>query len=173
MPKKPVVPTFQTSGEASLALAHYGELERRISDIENAFTDEVAMLRAQADAELAHLQEDMARTLLGLQEFANRMRPALPDKKKTISLSTGDLGWRSGNPSVSLKAKTALVIERIKALGKAAAGKYIRTREGLDKQALLKDRPAIEGIKYVQGRERFYVTARSDTREAKAVIESA
>jgi phage host-nuclease inhibitor protein Gam len=174
MAKKPTFPIYRTSDEAAIALAHYGSLERQIAGIESEFSERVAELRKEVDEKIGPLQGELALTLLGLQEFANQIRPTLPSKKqKTIDLSTGELGWRTGNPSVSLKAKTALIIERIKSLGKEAAKKYIRTKEGLDKQALLKDRPAIEGIKYSQGRERFYVTARSDTGETKAVIESA
>lgn len=173
MPKKSVhIPRFQTADEAARSLGIYGGLEREIAQIESDLAEKVAMLRADADTRLAPLQTELATTLLGLEAFAKNARSTLPSGQKTIHLSTGDLGWRIGNPTVSLKGKADAIIARIKEVGTAYAKRYVRTKESLDRPALLRDRPSIEGVRYASGRERFYVVARSDVSEAKAVIET-
>ena len=170
--KKPAFPIFQNSDEATVGLARYGELEREIARIEINLAEEVARLRQDADVRLVPLQTELSATLLGLAAFATRLRPALPAGQKTVRLSTGDLGWRIGNPTVTFKGKVDTIIARIKEVGTAYAKRYVRTKESLDRPALLRDRPSIEGVRYAPGRERFYVVARSDVSEAKAVIET-
>lgn len=169
--KKPAALAITSSDAATTALARYGALERDIARVESDLAEEVARLREAADLALAPLQTELTATLLGLQAFAKRTRPTLPAGQKTIRLSTGDLGWRIGNTAVSLKVKVGTILARIKALGEEHTKKYIRTKETLDRPALLRDRPAIDGITYAPGRERFYVTARTETSEARAVVD--
>lgn len=172
-PKKLIAPLFRDSDEAAIGLARYGSLEREITRIENELAEKVAGLREKADTQLAPLQTELTTTLLGLEAFAKRLRLTLPIGQKTIRLSAGDLGWRIGNPTVFLKGKVDVIITRIKAISSAHTKKYVRTKESLNRPALLQDRPQIDGIKYTLGKERFYVTARSEVSETKAVIETA
>lgn len=173
MPSKKAVPfLFKTSDEATAGLARYGALEREIAQIESDLAARVAQLRKEADARLAPLQTELTTTLLNLEAYAKSIRPMLPADQKTIRLSTGDLGWRIGNRTVSFRGKVDVIIVRIKSLGAAHAKKYIRTTEALNRLAMIQDQPPIEGVKYVLGKERFYVTARPEVSEAKAVVET-
>ncbi len=163
---------FETFDQATAGLARYGELERDITLIETQLAENVAQLRKEADLRLAPKLFHLKETALGLETYAKKVRPALPAGQKFIRLSTGDLGWRIGNPSVSIRGKAEAMIAHIKALGEGYAKKYVQTKESLNRTALLRDRPAIQGIKYAPGKERFYVNAKSDVGTAKAVIES-
>jgi phage host-nuclease inhibitor protein Gam len=169
--KSTVITVFQTSDQATAGLARYGELDREIAQIENELATQVAQLRKDADARIAPLQTELTTTLLGLEAYAKSVRPTLSAGQKTIRLSTGDLGWRIGKRTVVLRGKAEDIIARIKAISATYAKKYIRTKESINRPALLADQPEIEGIKYALGKERFYVTAQSDVGTAKAVIE--
>lgn len=170
--KKSPVFVFETFDQATAGLARYGELERDITLIETQLAENVAQLRKEATLRLAPKLFHLRETALGLEAYAKKVRPALPAGQKTIRLSTGTLGWRNGNPSVAIRGKAEALIARIKTLGGEYAKKYVQTKESLNRPALLRDRPAVEGIRYAQGKERFYVTAQSEVSTAKAVIES-
>ena len=68
---------------------------------------------------------------------------ARPLETKPAKLSTGELLWRTTPPSVSLPKKQDAVIQ---ALIRADLGHLIRTKQEVNKEAILDDTDAVKGI---------------------------
>lgn len=180
-PKRKVyVPT--SLQEAAGLLEKYGLLELEKAALQTELEERIASwairFREKARGKLTPLEEQLADYVLGLQAFANEHRKTLPtDKNKTITLDTGELYWRDTPPKVSTgKTKEEIIIKRIQALAKEPGkenypDRYLRTVISLDKEALLKDKPAIAGVSYPQ-REVFYVKANNGSAEVKAAVET-
>ena len=78
------------------------------------------------------------------------------DKTKTVDLGTGVLKWRFRPPSVRI-LKAEDVIARLKAL---ALGRFVRTKEEVDKEAMLKEPQVartVAGVSIGSGGEDFIV----------------
>lgn len=146
---------FADLNQANAALYAIGASNRKVALIEARLAAEVAKLRKEADKEIAPLAEEISKQLIGIEMYANQHRDQLlVDGKKTVNLSFGNFGWRWTPPRVSAgRGGDAKVLERVKALN---LSQYIRTKEELDKEALLRDKPEIAGVKYTQ-REEFFV----------------
>ncbi len=173
--KNSSIPVPADSVEANDVLRRIGEIERETADIEAAYEEQVAALRKDFDERRSPLDVEFKRITKGLEIFADDSREdLLKDGKKTVELSAGKFGWRlNSSAKVShgnLKEET--VIERIKALGKAFSDKYIRTKETLNKEAMLEDRPKIPGVTYPQPEKFFYesVPAVKDEEAASNVV---
>jgi len=163
--KAKAVPVPANLAEASKFLARFGELDREIRQIENRLADRVVKLRHAADELLGPLQAALTKTKLGLHQFADKHRSRLlPKGEKTVQLPTGSFGWRdTPYRVVTGMTKHADIIATLKAADLAA--KYVRTKEMLNKQALLDHRPVVKGVKYTRG-EIFFAVAKS------AIVES-
>lgn len=150
-----VVPT--TSLEANASLRRIGDLDRAIADIELSLEARIAILRAQAVNKAAALVAEREDRIEGIRQYASVYRAViLKDGKKCVELPAGVFGWRFTPPKVSLaRGGEKRAFEILKRL---QLTRYIRTKESLDRELLLRDRPVINGINYTQ-REEFYVTA--------------
>lgn len=164
-----VVPA--TVADANEILFRLGELNRLADAIESEFADAVNELRRIADERLALVLEERKSKATSIRLFADANRKTLiKGDEKTVKLSAGSFGWRFTPYKVTLAAggeKKAL--ETIKAL---KLKRYIRIKEALDKEALLKTRPVIPGIRYTQ-KEEFFVDptpAVDDTQASDNVV---
>src|SRR6185369_471688 len=146
---------FVTTTEANAALYRLSQIDHFIKTIENQFTEEVAALRKKADQEIAPLALEDAALKKSLKGFATANRSTLlPHGEKTVKLSFGSFGWRFTPFKVALaKGGEKKALATVKSLN---LPHYVRVKESLDKEALLKDRPVIAGISYKQA-ERFFV----------------
>lgn len=148
------IPVPSDTLEANAVLFRVSALARNIESIEAQYSEAVAKLRKTADAKIAPLATEREQISLGLQIFADANREKLlSGDEKTVRLSAGSFGWRFTPPKVTLaKGGEEKAIETIKGLKLKG---YIRIKEALDKEALLRDRPVIAGIKYRQKEEFF------------------
>ena len=162
-------PQIQNIDEASGTLHIVGILVRSIENIERELAEKVAALRQEADAAIKPLEVQAANHVLNIELFAVKHRQVLlTTGKKTVTLSTGIFGWRLTPPKVTAgRGGDKKILDILKGL---ELTKYIRQVESLDKEALLKEKPEIPGVRYTQ-KEKFFVEPKTVVEYATAVIE--
>lgn len=122
------------AAEADAFLAEIGAHVRSAELVQAALDEQVAALKTKAEAEAAPLNARIAALTKGLQVWAEANRESLcVGGRKTVALSSGEIGWRLRPPSVRI-ASIGAVMEALRSLG---LGRFIRTKEEIDKQALL------------------------------------
>jgi phage host-nuclease inhibitor protein Gam len=149
--------------EANASLYTIGTLDREIKEIEAKLSSEIALLREVASKKTKALAEERKSRLAGLEEFASNNRTTLLlGDKKSVEFSFGTFGWRWTPPKVELQKLTEEAL--IALLKKLKMKRFVRVKESLDKEALLKERPEISGVKYTQ-REEFFVEVKTNPEE--------
>ena len=149
--------------EANASLYTIGTLDREIKEIEAKLSSEIALLREVASKKTKALAEERKSRLAGLEEFASNNRTTLLlGDKKSVEFSFGTFGWRWTPPKVELQKLTEEAL--IALLKKLKMKRFVRIKESLDKEALLKERPEISGVKYTQ-REEFFVEVKTSPEE--------
>jgi phage host-nuclease inhibitor protein Gam len=144
------LPVPQSDVDAAAAIARIGELERAIALIEADGSDRIAAIGADVEARRTPLKEFLEAERSGLEIYCAAHRARLTDggKSKTARFATGSVSWRALPPKVSLpRAREALaeLIARLKAM---RLDRFLRVKEEVDKEAMLKE-PEIAGS--VQG----------------------
>lgn len=153
LPRLVFVP--ETIPEANDLLVKLGQYERELAAIALNLEASVAEAKKVAEAAAEPLETIHAATVKALEKFATRERKALLlDSKKSVVLLGGEFGWRTTPSKVTIaKAAAGDIVDNLKALGLT---RYLRVTTEVDREALLKDRPAIAGVRYTQS-EKFYV----------------
>ena len=146
--------------EANTSLFRIGAIDRSVSAIESELSEAIARLREEAEARSAPLLSERDDLATGLKLFDETNRATLLENdRKSVRISAGVFGWRLTPTKVQfLRGGAKKVLEAIKEL---RLKKYLRIKESVDKEALLKDRPVITGVKYVQ-REEFFLEPASE-----------
>lgn len=152
------LPVPQNRDEAAETIRAIGDLGRTVARLEADMNDELAAVKERFEARAAPHREAIGEKTEGLKIWAEANRQALTggDKTKSADLGTGILKWRQRPPSVRL-SKVDQVIERIKALGLT---RFLRTKEEIDKEAMLKEPEAarmIGGVSIGSAGEDFVV----------------
>ncbi len=127
----------QNREDAVFAISRIGELRSKIA-AQKALADQVVRLAAEKlEADTAELLEELAEHERGVQTYceANRLALTNDGRVKYHDFGSGRINWRSRPPKVSIRGMEA-VIEGCKKLGLSA---FIRTREELNKDAMLAD----------------------------------
>ncbi len=156
--------------EVNAAIAEIGMLQRERLRIETAMNDEIAAIKARYDAEAKVPGERIAELAKGIQLYceANRVALTKDGKVKFHVFATGEVKWRLTPFAVALKnVKEVLALLKAKGLMD-----YIRSKEDVDKEALLADREllgaSIKGVSFVQKEEFSIVPAESRIEEVQA-----
>ncbi len=146
---------IQNIDEANGVLHIVGILVRSTETIERELAEKVATLRQEADAAIKPLQAQTANHVVNIKLFAVKHRQELlAADKKTVTLSSGIFGWRLTPPKVTAgRGGDEKILDILKSL---ELTKYIRNIESIDKEALLKEKPQIQGVRYTQT-EKFFV----------------
>ena len=152
--------TIQNRDGLVAALARLGELDRDIQAIETETSEKVARLTA-AGATLTQPKAD-ARTALAdeIEAYARAHREALVGEKASVTLPSGTIAWRKGQPKLIVEAgKADDVLEDLAT--RADADRFVRTRREMIQKALL-DAPdvveAVEGLSIRKAEETFKAT---------------
>lgn len=156
--KRPVFPAPKNLEEAAEFLTFIGREQREVDRIQTELNEEIEKLKAKTMAGLAPHEEKIDRLVEGLHAFAENQKAALTKdgKRKTVPLPTGEFGWRITPPAVTISNRET-VLANIKALG--LVDRFIRIKEELDKEAMLKEpdlAQTIKGVSITQ-REEFVV----------------
>jgi phage host-nuclease inhibitor protein Gam len=151
-------PAAQTREEAEAAVARIGEISRELTRIGTLFNDRLAELKNLFEGDAKALQEELAALQAQVQLFceANRAELTAGGKTKTVLFATGEVRWRTRPPSVSIRG-AAQVLSYLKGV---LDGRFVRTKEEIDKEAMLADQETartIPGVKIGSEGEDFVI----------------
>lgn len=123
--------------EVNAAIAELGRQQRERVRIETAMNDELAQVKARHDAEAKPLGDRISELSKGMHLWceANRATLTQDGKVKFHDFATGQVKWRLRPPSIAIRGADA-VLKMLKDLG---MGRFIRSKEEIDKEALLKE----------------------------------
>jgi phage host-nuclease inhibitor protein Gam len=137
--------TFKNQLEVNEAIAQIGAAQRQRDAIETAMNDELATVRARYEEQaLPHgaVIKDLGHAVQVWCE-GNRNDLTREGRTKTAKFAAGEVSWRMRPPRVQIRGE-GIVIETLKKMGLEWA---IRRKEEVDKQAILENPAAVEGVK--------------------------
>ena len=151
-------PVPQSREEASNFIHDIGAAQREVARIEADMNDEIARSKQSAEERAAPHRALVEAKTQGLRAWADANRDALTEngKRKYADLGTGKIEWRFAPPRVSIRGLEEVIV-RIKTLGLTA---FLRTREEIDKEAMLRDPDKarlIQGVSIGTAGENFSV----------------
>ena len=132
--------------QAQVAIKQLGDLQREHARITEAEAPRLDALRQRMETLQA-----------GVQTWCEANREQLCGKGKTANRITGEVAGRSRPPSVRVTGEES-VIDLLKRM---TLGRFVRTREQVNKEAILNEPEAVAGvpgIKVVSGVEDFVIT---------------
>jgi phage host-nuclease inhibitor protein Gam len=137
-------PVPQSREEAAASVRRVGEIRRDLARLEADMNDRIAAIKQSYEAAAGVLRVELDAEMTGLQTWSEANRAALTEggRVKTADLGTGTVGWRLRPPSVRI-VSAERVIDMMKNLG---LGRFVRTREEIDREALLREPDAVKGI---------------------------
>lgn len=159
-------PVPQTRETAVEAIAEIGRSQRERERIQAAMNDELAEIKRRYEEEARPHAEKITGLSAGVQTWceANRAELTQDGRVKTANLSSGEVRWRTRPPSVSLKA----VDNVIAALKDMKLTRFIRTKEEVNKEAILAEPEAarhVKGITIKQGEDFVIVPFETELEE--------
>jgi phage host-nuclease inhibitor protein Gam len=147
----------QTREEVAEAIEKFGIAQRELARITADMNDEIAIMKRTWEEKAAPFQEEKARLFNGIQIWCEARREELTKggKIKTHAFATGEVNWRIGSPRVVVKGVEAVM----DALRRFGLGRLIRTKEEINKEAILEDPKVVSDIKGISitQTENFYV----------------
>ena len=134
----------QTRDDVAEAIAAIGRAQRECARIEATMGDEIAAVRKRFEAQAEPHKSKITALQEGVQTWCEAHRDALTNggKVKTAVFTTGEVRWRLPPASVALRK----IEEVLKALKRKNLGRFIRTKEEVNKEAILLEPAAISGI---------------------------
>lgn len=147
----------QTQDQAVQAIADIGRLQRDRDRIQASMNDEIAVIKQRYEMQAKPAAERITELATGVQTWCEANRDSLTNsgKVKTAALASGEVRWRTTPPSVGIKAMEK-VIEALKSF---KLDRFLRTKEEIDKTAILAEPEAVEHIKGISitQREEFVI----------------
>ncbi|ADE84761.1 host-nuclease inhibitor Gam family protein [Rhodobacter capsulatus] len=143
--KASALPIPQDDSEARSAIREIGDLNRKIARAEADLNDEIAALQEKYGTLVEPLRAEIEAKTEGLKMFCevNRDRLTRGNKVKFARFTTGEISWKLRPAKVTIR-KVDEVLATIKKLGLAA--QFIRTKEELNKEAMLANRQLAKTI---------------------------
>lgn len=148
------------------AIARLGEINRHLARIEARKSEQVAKVTAEAEEKAKPLQDERPALESLVKTYCETERETLTGgfRTKTVKLRTGEVGWREGQPRLTIDERSA-VKEQIIAKLRKLAGAFLRDKVEIDKTAikneLVKNPKApvgkIAGITLEPGTETFFI----------------
>ncbi|TPQ28956.1 host-nuclease inhibitor Gam family protein [Methylomonas sp. EFPC3] len=133
----------QTKEQTQAAICELGLAQRELTRIETEINDEIAKITDSRKVHIEALKTKIDALLNGIQTWCEANRAELcKDGGKTANLITGEVSWRQRPPSVSVRAVDK-VLETLRNLG---LSRFIRTKDELNKEAVLAEPKAVQGI---------------------------
>lgn len=136
-----------TREAADQAFAEYAKADASINKINAEIELQLAKIREKRQAELTVLAQQRDQAFDTLQAFAIENQTELFSKKKSLDMTHGTIGFRTGTPK--LKTMKGFTWEAAKTLVKKFLPDYIRTSEEIAKDKLLADRE-LEEVEFVE-----------------------
>ncbi len=136
--------TPQSREEVAALIRRIGDVSRDFERRRAAMNDEIAAITARYQPDLEALDKEAQSMQQGVQTWceANRDELTRGGRVKSANLVTGEVQWRQRPPSVRVRA-LEMVIETLERLG---LGRFLRVKTEINKEAVLADPKAVEGI---------------------------
>lgn len=149
----------QTQNDCAADIKKLGDLQRDMARVKADMNDEIGDVTNHYQPKIDTLVERMELLQTGVQTYCESRRSELTNqgKVKTANFITGEVQWRQRPPSVAVRGADA-VIETLKKLG---LGRFVRTKEEVNKEAILNDAEAVRGVGGISinsGVEDFVIT---------------
>lgn len=148
----------QTKDDAAADIKKVGDLMRLLTRKEADMNDQIAAITKQFQPDFDIIKEQLETLQSGVQAWCEAHRDELTNggKTKSANLITGEVMWRQNPPSVLIR-KSEEVIHTLKRLG---LGKFVRSKDEVDKEAILKAKDEVRGvagITVITGAEQFEI----------------
>ena len=169
MPKRAVVAVPRSLNEAAQFLAEIGQEQRATDKIQSGLNAKVDELKAKAMVDVEPHQKNISELVEGLFAFAEAHRDELTNggKHKTVEVPTGTFGWRMTPPAVKLRDVESI----LKSLKSLKLKRFIRTKEEVDKEAMLKEPETAKTVKGVSIGQHEEFIAKPSELEVEIAIE--
>jgi len=148
----------QSRDEVAADIRQLGDLQRELLRTETLMNDKIAAIVADNQPLIDAVNLRIQNLQEGVQAYAEAHREELTSngKVKFANLVTGVVKWQKRPPSVSVRGADT-VIATLKRLG---LGKFVRTKEEINKEAILNEPEQVSGvagIKIVKDVEDFVI----------------
>lgn len=140
-------PVPQTREEVVNAISAIGAAQRERDRIRTAMNEALAELKEEYEAAARPFAEQIKELSQGVQTWCEAHRAELTrdGRVKTHQFASGEVRWRMRPPSVVVRGSVA-VLDALKSLGLA---RFIRTKEEVNREAILAEPDAVAGVKGV------------------------
>lgn len=157
----------QTRDDAAAYIRTIGDLQRDLQRQSADMNDKIAAITAEYQPTLDSINKRLNDLQEGVQAYCEAHRAELTDggKVKFANLVTGEVNWRQRPPSVRITGADSV----IDTLRRLALGRFIRTKDEVNKEAILNEPEAVQGvagISIVSGVEDFVITPFEQQAEA-------
>jgi phage host-nuclease inhibitor protein Gam len=134
----------QTKDAAAADIRRIGDIQREIQRGQAKMNDLIAEITEEYQVKLSPLEAELEALQKGVQAYCEAHRDMLTDggRVKFANLITGDINWRLRPPSVTITGADS-VIDALKRLG---LGRFVRTKEEVNKEAILNEPDAVKGV---------------------------
>lgn len=148
----------QSRADCALYIKNLGDIQREFERSKAEMNDAIANITKSYAPVLEAQQTRMAALQTGVQVWCEANRATLCEGTgKTANLVTGEVSWRQRPPSVAIRGADAV----IETLQRMHLERFVRTKEEVNKEAMLNEPDAVRGIggiTLVSGVEDFIVT---------------
>ncbi|NCG54518.1 MULTISPECIES: host-nuclease inhibitor Gam family protein [Serratia] len=134
----------QSKTEVIDGIKTLGDLQRQLTRTETEMNDQIAAVTQYHSPEMERLKAEIASFQTGIQTWceANRKELTQDGKTKTVNLTTGEIVWRNRPPSCTIKGVESVM----EALKKLKLIRFIRSKEEINKEAILNEQDAVKNI---------------------------
>lgn len=152
--------------EAITFLVSIGSAQRDINRVKREAKAKVEAINAEAKAEVEVLTKTRDTFFNALFAFASARKVDLTKITRSQKTAAGVFGWRWTPPYVEIAGDKSDE-QIIKMLKHNGLTQYVRVIEEIDREALLRDRPKLFGVSYMQ-RDEFFAKPKLAKEEGRA-----
>ncbi|XKM14271.1 host-nuclease inhibitor Gam family protein [Orbaceae bacterium ac157xtp] len=134
----------QSKEEVTTSIRNLGDVQRELIRLETEMNDKIAEITASYSSTIELLKLKSTQLQTGIQIWCEANRDELTNngKVKSANLVTGEVQWRNRPPSCTIRGAES-VIEALKGL---KLTRFIRTKEEINKEAILNEPNAVAHV---------------------------
>ena len=159
----------QSKTDCAAYIKNLGDVQRDFERQRADMNDAIATITKNYQPTLESMGARLQALRSGIQTWCESNRATLCEgQSKTANLITGEVSWRQRPPSVGIRGADT-VIETLQRMG---LERFVRTKEEINKEAMLNEPDAVRGIagiSMVSGVEDFSITPFAVAVEAAGV----
>lgn len=134
----------QTKDEVVADIRTIGDLQRDLVRQQTEMNDAIAEITDKAAPAIEEMKKRLSSLQAGVQSWCEAHRAELTNggKVKSANLITGEVQWRQRPPSISIRGADSV----LDALKNLKLDRFIRTKEEINKEAMLNEPAVVRGI---------------------------